>query len=104
MQLTVSAWERALSALLALVGRYVLVEIGASRDGWTVASIFGRLRTVEVVPMRNGEGGEDARLEFAASHGSSRVLVSEYDLVAVEVDENSLRVTTQDVVLRFSPL
>lgn len=59
MQTTSSLWERALSQLLALIGRTVSIEISAT-DGWSVRSFGGVLEHVEVVSM-GGSGGEDAR-------------------------------------------
>ena len=56
-------WNRTLGALMPFAGRDVSIRIAAN-DGWLVALCSGTLDSVEVVSMRNGDGGEDARLCF----------------------------------------
>lgn len=100
--MTLSLWERALSELLGLLGRRVSIEVAAP-DGWTVGSFGGVLAHVEVVTMRGGCGGEDARLHFAGPF-DDRLYLSEHDLQAVQVDEHVLEFTTCDVVVRLAAL
>ncbi len=103
MPTTVSLWERTLAELLALMGRFVSVEI-AARDGWLVAAVGGTLATVEVVPMKGGPEGEDARLDLVEGVASQRIWLSEHDVLAVAADRQFLEVTTADIVLRFNVL
>ncbi len=103
MQTTFSLWERTLAELLSLMGRFVSVEI-AARDGWLVAAVGGTLATVEVVSMKGGAEGEDARLHLVDGVASQRIWLSEHDVLDVAADLRSLEVTTSDVVLRFNAL
>lgn len=102
MQMTFSLWERALSELLGLLGRRVSIEVAAP-DGWTVGSFGGVLEHVEVVTMRGGCGGEDARLHFAGPF-DDRLYLSEPDLEDLHVDGGVLELTTSDVVVRLAAL
>ncbi len=103
VQTTLSLWDRTLAQLIPLMGRFVSVEI-AARDGWLVAVVSGTRTCVDVVSMKGGAGGEDARLDLVAGVASQRIWLSENDVLAVAADRQFLEVSTADVVLRFDAL
>ena len=96
-------WNRALASLMPLTGRDLSISVSAA-DGWLVAIFSGTLDHVEVVSMRGGDGGEDARLHLNDGASGHRIYLSEHDLMTLEGNAELLKFGTCAVIVELAVL